>query len=42
MLDGLEKIFEDGLVATKIGDRGSRGALVFVEDGGLGGSRRIA
>ena len=37
MLDGLEKIFEDGLVATKIADDGGGRALVFVEGGGFGG-----
>ena len=37
LLDGLEKIFEDGLVAAEIADDGGRGALVFVEGGGFGG-----
>src|ERR1700732_4863348 len=37
LLDGLEKIFEDGLVAAEITDDGGRGALVFVEGGGFGG-----
>lgn len=37
VLDGLEKIFEDGLVTTEIADDGGRGALVFVEGGGFGG-----
>src|SRR5882724_2148757 len=31
LLDGLKKIFEDGLVAAEIGDGGGGGALVFVE-----------
>ena len=33
MLDGLEEIFEDGLVAAEIADDGGRGALVFVLGG---------
>src|SRR5712664_2741381 len=37
VLDGLEKIFEDGLVAAEIADDGGGGALVFVEGGGFGG-----
>src|SRR5260370_3833999 len=37
VLDGLEKIFEDGLVAAEIADDGGRGALVFVKGGGYGG-----
>ena len=37
LLDGLEEIFEDGLVAAEIGNGGSGGALVFVEGDGAGG-----
>jgi len=40
--DGLEKIFEDSLVAAEIRDSGGRGALVFVERCGRGGSARVA
>src|SRR5258706_16442856 len=35
--DGLEEIFEDGLRAAEIGDRGGRGAFVFGERGGVRG-----
>src|SRR5712672_1829907 len=40
LLDGFEKIFEDGLVATVIGNGGGGRALVFVKPGGFecGGS----
>ncbi|PYU78336.1 MAG: hypothetical protein DMG51_18905, partial [Acidobacteria bacterium] len=37
VLDGLQKIFEDRLVAAKIADDGGGGALVLVEGGGSGG-----
>jgi hypothetical protein len=40
--DGLEKIFEDSLVAAEVGDGGGRAAFVFVERGGLGGSASAA
>jgi hypothetical protein len=33
LLDGLEKIFDDSLMAAKITDNGRRAALVFVVDG---------
>src|SRR5260370_16475547 len=35
VLDGLEKIFEDCLVAAEVADGGGGGALVFVEGGGF-------
>src|SRR6266852_3618020 len=37
LLDGLEEIFEDGLVAAKIADGGGGGASVFVEGSGFDG-----
>ena len=37
LLDGLEEIFEDGLVAAKIADGGGGGAEVFVEGSGFDG-----
>jgi len=37
VLDGSEKIFEDGLVAAEIADDGGGGALVFVGGCGFGG-----
>ena len=40
LLDGLEKIFEDGLVAAEIGDGGGGGALVFVGRCGFGAGER--
>ena len=36
VLDCMYEIFEDGLVAAEIADRGGRSALVFVEGGGFG------
>ena len=42
LTDGLEKIFEDGLVATEIADDGGGGALIFVEWGGFSGGWRGA
>src|SRR5580658_3949262 len=36
ILDGCKKIFENGLVATKIADGGGRGTLVFIRGGGFG------
>src|SRR5258708_33009346 len=35
VLDGLEKILEDGLMAAEIADGGGGGALVLVERGGF-------
>ena len=37
VLDGLEKIFEDRLMAAEIADDGGGGAFVLVEGGGSGG-----
>jgi hypothetical protein len=37
LLDGLEKIFEDGLVTAKVADGCSRGAQIFVEGSGFDG-----
>src|SRR5712664_345322 len=42
VLDGLEKIFEDGLMAAEITDDGGGGALVFVDGGGFGGGRGVS
>jgi hypothetical protein len=42
LLDGLEEIFEDRLVAAEIADGGGRGALVFVEGGGFSGDGSVS
>ena len=42
LLDGLEEIFENGLMAAKVGDGSGRCAIVFVERGGFGGSASVA
>src|SRR6266699_3480139 len=37
LVAGLEKVFEDGLMAAEISDGGGGGALVFVDGGGFSG-----